>query len=470
MGGNTAGRRHSTFGEDAIAATASGRQAVKFVPSTGSDFIDGVISGSAWKGASISYSFPNSRNDYSYAGERGNHFGTVSRKIEHAAEFILDTAYGGKANDGFAVEGFTNLTVKHGSDTGATIRYAESHSADPTAYAYFPDTTTRGGDVWFGTQANYSNSVQGNYEFATVIHETGHALGLKHGHEVGNGNPAIPHQWDSLEYSVMTYRSYVDGPVSGYTNENFGYPQTYMMADIAALQQMYGANFHVNSGSTTYAWKPNSANTWVNGKVAIDGTGDNIFATIWDGGGKHDKYDLHAYSANLTIDLRPGAFSVFKHSQLADLDTSPSKNHIARGNIFNALQYGGADDKRSLIEDAVGGSGSDLIWGNISSNHLVGNGGNDELAGWKGNDLLSGGGGKDLFIFKRGWDHDTIADFSGHDRIDVRNFKFDKFTELMSRATDDHGDVRFSFGGGDVLVLDGVHKAELHSNDFLFLA
>jgi serralysin len=464
MGGTTARKYSDIYGDDAIAGHSIARQAVTHISDTGSDFIDGVISGVAWKGGEITYAFPNSRNDYNYKGEPSHQFGTVSAKIEHAVEFILDTAYGSKANDGFAVEGFTKLKIHMGSDTSATLRYAETTSADPTAYAYLPDSSSRGGDVWFGQKADYSNAVDGNYQFATVIHETGHALGLKHGHE----SPAIPDQWDSLEYSVMTYRSYVNGPATGYTNENFGYPQTYMMADIAALQHMYGANFTVNSGSTVYAWRPDSGNTWVNGKVGIDAGGDNIFATIWDGGGAHDKYDLHAYQNDLSIDLRPGAYSVFKNSQLADLDAfSDSSHRISRGNIFNALQYGGANDTRSLIEDATGGAGDDLIWGNIARNHIIGGFGNDEINGWQGNDILTGGKGSDYFILKRGSDHDTITDFNGHDLIDLQSFKVGNFAKLMALADNDGSDVRLNFGSGDVLLIEHVHKGDLSVGDFV---
>ena len=56
----------------------------------------------------------------------------------------------------------------------------------------------------------------------------------------------------------MSYRSYTgasDQP--GYTNGAFGYPQTLMMYDIAAIQHMYGANFNFNAGNTVYKWSPN---------------------------------------------------------------------------------------------------------------------------------------------------------------------------------------------------------------------
>ncbi len=85
--------------------------------------------------------------------------------------------------------------------------------------------------------------MKGQYAWATVIHELGHALGLKHGHQPGGpANTAMETAFDQMAYSNMTYRSYAGGPDTGYTNETNGYAQTFMMYDIAALQTMYGAN------------------------------------------------------------------------------------------------------------------------------------------------------------------------------------------------------------------------------------
>ncbi len=169
------------------------------------------------------------------------------------------------------------------------MRLAQSTAANPTAYAYMPGLYRQAGDVWFGTNYNYTNPVAGKYAWHTLMHEIGHALGLKHGHET-DGAGALPTDRDSIEYSIMTYRSYVGAGTGGYSYEGWGAPQTFMMADIAALQEMYGADYTTNSGNTVYAWTPSSGNTLVNGQVAIAPGGNRIFATIWDGGGK-DTYD-----------------------------------------------------------------------------------------------------------------------------------------------------------------------------------
>ena len=79
--------------------------------------------------------------------------------------------------------------------------------------------------------------------------------------------------------------------------------------------------------------------------------------------------------------------------QRANLGGGPNGGY-ARGNVFNALQYQG--DTRSLIENAIGGSGNDAITGNATANGLTGGDGNDTLAGAAGNDVLEGGGGVDV--------------------------------------------------------------------------
>lgn len=407
----------------------------KWVEKTGTDLIDGVISGDAWGDANITFSFPSSTSHYNYTAAEGNeasnNFGAISAAQQNAARFALDLAYGTSANDGFSVEGFTNLGVAQGTATDAHIRFAQSDEADPTAYAYYPGTWEKAGDIWFstyyaGTENDYRKPVAGNYAWQTLIHELGHALGLKHGHEADNG-VTLPADKNSVEYSVMTYHSYVGS--NGYYYEPYGAPQTFMMADIAALQQMYGADYTTQSGNTVYKWTPGSGDTLVNGQVGIDAGGNRIFATLWDGGGE-DTFDLTAYKTNLKIDLRPGQYSVFDKGQLAYLGGGPNDGY-ARGNIFNALLYKG--DTRSLIENVKGGSGSDTITGNQVDNKLYGNGGNDTLNGDAGDDLLVGGAGADKLNGGSGVDTASYAEASKGVTVSLLTTK--------SSANDAKGDI-----------------------------
>ena len=424
------------------------RAAVGTVGKSGDALADGVLSGYEWFGASLTYAFPDNKNDYGYKGEKDHGFSNVNAKIQHAVEGVLDQAYGTTANDGFSVEGFTNLDISEGDDKTADLRYAESRNANPTAYAYLPMGGAKSGDVWFGKGKVYDTPVVGNYAFVTILHETGHALGLKHGHQASGSDriKTILHgKYDSLEYSVMTYHSYPHMKGQGYSNEPGGYPQTYMMADIRALQHMYGADFTTNSGDTTYSWSASSGDTLVNGEVGISPGENRIFATIWDGGGE-DTYDLSAYSQDLSIDLRPGQYSIFKNTQLADLNQFRGRN-LASGNIYNALQYKG--DAASLIENAIGGSGDDKLRGNAADNELTGNGGDD------------------TFVFRTGGGSDTITDFADGDRINLAGMGL-TFAQIKTLGQDSGGDFVIDFDNGkDFLRIENRLESQMTEDDFI---
>ncbi len=384
------------------------------VGSSGDPGIDGLIYGWKWAVGSFTFSFPTSGTLYEYTGEAQSSFEQLNALQRASVRQALDM-FSSVANVDFTetVETATNH---------ADIRFAMSDQP-PTAYAYFPGDTPQGGDIWFhNTGGTYDRPLKGTYAFHTVLHEIGHALGLKHGHEDGLYG-VLPEEIDSNEFSLMTYRSYIGSPGTYYTIAEGHGAQSLMMYDIAALQHMYGANFDRNSGDTVYTWSPTTGTLSINGVGQGASTANKVFITIWDGGGI-DTYDLSGYTTNVTIDLTPGAWSTTSKAQLADLDLLNPGTQIARGNIANALLFEG--DTRSLIENAFGGRGNDTILGNDADNYLKGNLGNDTLTGGLGNDTLDGGLGVDILDGGDGDDTyvidrltDVIIDTDGVDRVDV---------------------------------------------------
>jgi len=383
------------------------------VAASGNQQIDGLLTGTRWTNASITYTDPDSAGDYQsgyFVDRNGNGvsaqnegFGRISAgqlmAVHTALNQTILTQPAGAG--GFSVEGFTNLGIEYGTAGSgtATLRYANT-SDNGTGLGYFPASTIYGGDGWLGT--SIQSPVQGNYAWNNTLHEVGHTLGLKHGQETGGpGNTALPSNVDSLEFTVMTYRSYIGDDTSGYNNEQYGFPQTYMMLDIAALQYMYGADFTSNGTDTVYTWNPTTGQSYVNGSLAQNPGANRIFSTIWDGNGV-DTYNLSNYTTNLRIDLRPGESSTFSAVQLANLGGGPNGGY-ARGNVFNALQYQG--DARSLIENAIGGSGNDTFMGNQANNAIRGNGGND---------TIDGAGGTDTAIFSGNRSQYTLTALSGN--------------------------------------------------------
>ncbi len=362
--------------------------ATSTVASTNNQAINGLLSGVKWATTSLTYSFPASGADYGYY-DGGTAFGALSADAKTAVRSILAN-YAAVAN-----VTFTEIAGGQGD-----LRFADIEGVG-TGITFLPSEGEEGGDVWMEKSGEYGayfdSPRKGDYGYFTYLHEIGHALGLKHGHET-DVYGALPSNHDGLEYSVMTYRSSVGSSASsGYTNEFDGFPQTLMQDDIAALQYMYGANFNYNSGDTVYSWSPTTGEMFVNGVGQGAPSANRIFLTIWDGGGT-DTYDFSNYTTNLTISLSPGNWSTTSNDFAYQRPALGSGSYYPPGNIANAQLYQG--DTRSLIENAKGGSGNDDIWGNSANNVLIGGAGNDRIGGETGFDTLLGGEGNDeLRIF-----------------------------------------------------------------------
>lgn len=426
--------------------------------------VDATLIGSRWTLKELTYSFPRSADEYGpdYEARGLSNTQIPYNEIQQAA-----------AREGFRqISSFTNMTFREvdGSQGGEqpVLRLSQSLGVS-SALGFFPSEADYAGDIFFGrnNQPFYDSPHPGNWGFSTQLHEIGHTMGLKHGHQdytdvdlSGDlnapapryGSQALTADRDGQAYSLMTYRSNPGADLS-FSGDGENQAQTYMQYDVAALQFLYGANYEFRSTGNVYTWSS------VTGEMSVDGVGqglatsNTIFETVWDGGGV-DTFDLSNYTTNMTLDLRPGAFSLFSEDQLANNRAYQGEVALAPGNVANALLFQG--DVRSLIENATGGSGDDRIIGNQVANVLIGNAGDDSLDGEAGSDVLDGGAGNDTALFT-GADGVTVTLNNGTADILVRVGADTDTLRGIENVTGGSGDDTLTGDDGNN-VLDGGER------------
>jgi len=334
----------------------------------GDDYIDGMVFTKKLASTNLTVSYPQSASNYgagyNFLENESNFEGFNGTQI--AAHRKMLTWYADCTP-------FVFTEITETDSVHADLRFAMS-DVPTTAHAYEPWSPEgiRIGDAWFrNTGALFDSPSPGNYAWLTMLHETGHTLGLKHPHDSASGFPALPTDKDWVEWTVMSYRSFEgDNPATGYDNETFGFSATPMERDIRALQSLYGANTTIRTGATEWHINPTTGELKIDG-VAVLTPGANrvLYALPWDGGGVNT-LNLLDYTTNLILNLNAGMGSFLSSAQLAQLRASPLT--MADANLY--IYSLNAADTDSLPNRIIPGSGTNTIAGNdITTLALTGN-------------------------------------------------------------------------------------------------
>jgi serralysin len=296
--------------------------------------------------------------------------------------------------------------------SGAQITF--DNSEDQSGPRAFTDATWGGDGITVSAVVHISSSwvnsygpELSSYSFSTYLHEVGHALGLGH---PGNYNFGADYFADALflndcvATTVMSYFDQIDN--SYFANQHFdtANAETPMLADIAAMQQIYGLSTTTRTENTTYGFNCTADRDIFNASLY-----NAIAYTIFDSGGT-DTLDYSGFISPDLINLNQETFS--------NIGSYIGNVSIGRGTV---------------IENAIGGAGNNTLIGNSVANVLTGNAGDDTLNGNAGNDTLSGGAGNDSL--DGGTGADAMAGGAGNDAYFV-NSNGDTVSENSGEGTD----------------------------------
>ncbi|PLX37562.1 MAG: hypothetical protein C0606_04530 [Hyphomicrobiales bacterium] len=287
--------------------------------------------------------------------------------------------------------------------------------ASAAGFAYYPSgtwssTTTPGGGNYFdamsqgGVFIDRSDYVSGEVgdDLHILIHEIGHALGLKHPFD---GDPTLPTSLDNAQHSVMSYTGRLDR--LGSFDDN-------------AARALYGGP--LDAQGISWSWNKASKLLTASGSTANNGIRGTTEADRLSGKGGNDTLSgvqgrdtLKGGAGNDLLiggdgnDTLKGDGGRDRIDGGAGTDTADYSNEGKA--IFLRPASSSYSDRKvviagqkvetlSDIEKFIGSKFGDTLKGTYwDGNFLSGGPGNDKIAGGYDNDTLAGGRGSDTYLF-----------------------------------------------------------------------
>ena len=432
----------------------------------GSDYKWGP-SGLMGKSVGVTYSFLTSAPSYN--------------PVSSFQEF--NTAMKAAAREAFAewsaVADITFTEVSSGGD----IQLGTEASTEFAGYAYYPGSDEIDGDIWIANNFDYNTApVAGNYGYLTLMHEIGHAIGLKHpGAYSSSDDP--PYLSSSVDNTDNTVMSYTDGATL--------YPADVGPYDILAARYLYGQSGSGTIGNVTFGTDSAEVFTGDSGIQYVHARDGNDYIELFGGND-----GVAAGSGNDTVLAGDGTDLIYGNVGADLLSGGGSSDTIFGGQNDGPASTGSASDQpsafRSGTETIDGGAGADLLYGNHGTDLMIGGAGIDVIYGGQDNDTLSGGGGGDFLYGNRGDDllvggdgldvfvfggtsgDDTIADFTQFTdylaiQSNVNGTGIASFSDVVSRATQSGTDVIIDLGNGNSITLQNYSTSSLVSVDVLIV-